>query len=993
MVFGHVNWAKSWAAVLMVAAAGGQAAGQDRPAPRALAEEILKATRVKAGLCIHLGCGDGRLAAELSRGGLLVHGLAADRAGAEKAREFLRSQGLYGAVAVDYGPMSDLPYADNLANLVVVVDLPAMRKAGLTAGEILRVVCPGGVAWVGGSEVVKPRPTRMDEWTHRAHDAGGNCVSRDTAFGPMKGLRWIAGPVWPLGTGYQVSNGGMVAAGGRLFAVTLNDVANYKHLPQTRNKQWFLVARDAHNGLLLWRRRIRRDGGRDGQQLADALVAVGDTVYTALDDDVVALDAATGEALRTYVKSPGRLRLAVYQGVLFVARADAISAFDAKTAKRRWRHPAAVDGMLVADGAVFYASGGTARLTSLDIRTGRQRWRVDLGDIKGGKRQLLFCGGGAVVLVWRAGGKTDSDNGIAVFSVADGKRLWQLVYPTPRAHWAGGVFHAGGLIWIRKKDGTWEGLAPPTGKTTRRLKLKGGYCGGCTRDIATEEFLVSTRPLNLFSWSDGTRHDFRGGRHPCRSGVIVANGLLYTLPHGCKCVREAVRGFAAFAPAGHTPSAAPPPRLEKGPARSEISNLKSKISEDDWPTFRHDVHRTAATAAAAPAKLKLLWEATVSDQKPPPRPLGDDWRGRWTLGDRITAPVVAGGVVYVSLTDAHRVVAIGAADGKVRWTFTAGGRLDTPPTIHRGLCLFGSHDGSVYCLRAGDGKLLWRFRVAAADRRIVAFGQIESLAPVVGGVLVSDSLAYVVAGRTAAVDGGIVACALEPATGKLVWSRKLGGGQSDLLVREGAHIRLAGGGSAGTRFDPTTGKPLRGPSPAFRWDYGQKIQTLWGGPNRVLDRTWRVLSVNETASYWMRIKQSWGSCQGQVAVASADLKRAYVYAFKSVHWSKVRDPRTELGGRLLAQQADKTLWSVDVPPAFQIEAMALSRDVLFAAGPTDRFRRTPGALLWAVSTKDGTKIAEHKLPSPPVGDGIAVAAGKLFLTTTDGKLLCFGDGK
>ena len=49
-----------------------------------------------------------------------------------------------------------------------------------------------------------------------------------------------------------------------------------------------------------------------------------------------------------------------------------------------------------------------------------------------------------------------------------------------------------------------------------------------------------------------------------------------------------------------------------------------------------------------------------------------------------------------------------------------------------------------------------------------------------------------------------------------------------------------------------------------------------------------------------------------------------------------------------------------------------------------------GALLWAVSTSDGSRQAEYSLPSVPVWDGMAAAAGRLYLATTDGEVLCFG---
>jgi hypothetical protein len=47
-----------------------------------------------------------------------------------------------------------------------------------------------------------------------------------------------------------------------------------------------------------------------------------------------------------------------------------------------------------------------------------------------------------------------------------------------------------------------------------------------------------------------------------------------------------------------------------------------------------------------------------------------------------------------------------------------------------------------------------------------------------------------------------------------------------------------------------------------------------------------------------------------------------------------------------------------------------------------------GGILWAVAAEDGKKLSELKLASPPVHDGLIAAAGRLFLATLDGKLLC-----
>ncbi|MHC4681197.1 MAG: outer membrane protein assembly factor BamB family protein, partial [Planctomycetota bacterium] len=79
---------------------------------------------------------------------------------------------------------------------------------------------------------------------------------------------------------------------------------------------------------------------------------------------------------------------------------------------------------------------------------------------------------------------------------------------------------------------------------------------------------------------------------------------------------------------------------------------------------------------------------------------------------------VAGGKVLVAGVDTHTVHALGVEDGKDIWKYTVGSRVDSPPTLHDGLAVFGSADGRAYCLRAADGALVWRFD-AAPNRCLV----------------------------------------------------------------------------------------------------------------------------------------------------------------------------------------------------------------------------------------------------------------------------------
>ena len=64
-------------------------------------------------------------------------------------------------------------------------------------------------------------------------------------------------------------------------------------------------------------------------------------------------------------------------------------------------------------------------------------------------------------------------------------------------------------------------------------------------------------------------------------------------------------------------------------------------------------------------------------------------------------------------------------------------------------------------------------------------------------------------------------------------------------------------------------------------------------------------------------------------------------------------------------------------------------DALDPDDPLGAFEGRKGAVLWAVSAKDGKKLGEYKLEKTPVFDGMAAAKGKLFMSLADGTIICF----
>ena len=88
---------------------------------------------------------------------------------------------------------------------------------------------------------------------------------------------------------------------------------------------------------------------------------------------------------------------------------------------------------------------------------------------------------------------------------------------------------------------------------------------------------------------------------------------------------------------------------------------------------------------------------------------------------------------------------------------------------------------------------MWRFTAAPYERRITAFGQVESAWPVHGSVVVQDDVTsdpprpvvYFTAGRSTYLDGGIYVYGLDPQSGALVHETCLSGPRPDPLTDVG----------------------------------------------------------------------------------------------------------------------------------------------------------------------------------------------------------------
>jgi outer membrane protein assembly factor BamB len=1039
--------------------------------------DLVTQSGIQGGLIVHVGCGDGQRTAALRKDPrFVVQGLETDVAQVARARALLRSKGLTGVVSVIPWNGERLPYAENMVNLLVVDQL-----LSLSDEEIQRVLAPGGVALVQSDgdyrRFEKPWPAEIDQWTHFLHGPDNNAVARDTQVQPPRYLQWVSGPRWGRSHDHLSGVSAVVSAAGRLFAIVdEGPIASVK-----AESKWVLVARDAFNGVLLWKKPIPcwehqlRPFRSGPAELPRRLVAVGDRVYVTLGygQPATALDAATGEVIRTYQETENTHEIVCADGKLFLVISEPLGGESPTTGEvvrqfpvwrgfyseyvtrympKRVRVVDAGSGQLlwekddpevteilpltlvVSDGKVFFQNAD--HLIALDAASGEVMWKAARPTTRRRYAWLtptLVVQDGVVLSADRladrpvdTGGTDDTsiewrvsanhiltDGQLLAFAAADGRPLWTAPchegFNAPADVFVvGGRVYTGVSAWgkqpgITKVHDLHTGEVVATRPPDQENYTLGFGHHRCYRNKATVNYVIQGRAgVEFLSLDDphdvDVAHWVRGA---CQYGTLPCNGLVYAPTHPCACyITAKLSGFNALSGRRGAPAPDAAELRQVGPALGSLPERSTSASPHDWPTYRQNNARSGATDAALAPELTPDW------QRPMPGPL--------------SAVVVAEQRLYVAQREAHTVHALNAGDGSSLWCFTAGGRVDSPPTVDSGRVYFGSADGWMYCLRAEDGELVWRFRVAPEARQIVSYGQLESVWPVHGNVLVCDGpngrrTAYAAAGRSSYVDGGLHLCAVDAATGQLRFRKRIShrdpvtgrepqdlvrgvnmpGAMPDVLARQGDSIFMRH-----QRFD-LNGDPLEQDVDHLFSSAGFLDDTWW-------HRTYLQIGQSMSGGYggWGRagnthisgkaLVRSGGRAFGfgrkQYTVTGSHLGLQSEFHLFAADIEQASDAAAASRRRGEASNT-KYVWSQAIP--FYPRAMVLAGPTLFLAGPckvTDFENAHPESdvWLWAVAADDGQRLAQYRLTASPVSDSFAVSRERLYFSTVDGRVIGFG---
>ncbi len=404
----------------------------------------------------------------------------------------------------------------------------------------------------------------------------------------------------------------------------------------------------------------------------------------------------------------------------------------------------------------------------------------------------------------------------------------------------------------------------------------------------------------------------------------------------------------------------------------------------DWPTYRADARRSGYTSESLPAKLAPRWTRPARHQ---PRPA---WSGRDTRMpfDRAYHTVVADGRLFYGSSADGKIYALDAASGAELWTFFTGAPVRFPPAAWKDRLFATSDDGFLYCLAAADGRLLWKLRGGPNDDMIVGNDRITSRWPARGGPAVADGIVYFGAGIWPSE--GIYLYAVDAETGKVLWCNDESG---DLYMPQphgGANARsgVSAQGNlvvAGDVLLVPTGRAV--PAALERTDgellyFHLQANRSHGGSEVVAAE--RGVFFNRGAAFDV---PSGAPSRGipalppnLVALAPDRVIHWHEESVRVARWTE-RQTRDRKGKPVRVEGLDEARAT---PTPYGGTSLVVVGNTALSAGP--------GAEGYGVTAVD--LAGERPTWSEPVDGvpwGLAVADGRLYVSTEQGTIYCFGD--
>jgi len=396
----------------------------------------------------------------------------------------------------------------------------------------------------------------------------------------------------------------------------------------------------------------------------------------------------------------------------------------------------------------------------------------------------------------------------------------------------------------------------------------------------------------------------------------------------------------------------------------------------DWPTYRADAARSGYTSESLALPLELHWSHRPSAAPRPAWP-----RDPRMQFDRAFQVVSAGDRVVFGSSVTGVITALDLTSGDVAWTYFTDGPIRFAPAIWQGRVFAASDDGHLHVLSLADGSLLWKHRGGPSSESVLGNESMISKWPARGGPAVVDGVVYYAAGIWPSE--GIYLYALDAGTGGLVWcnadsgaiampqphggaNAKSGVSAQGYLVVCEDRVLVPTGRAVPAAFDRQTGKLLYFHLQQYGQVGGSPIMATGG---LFFNGGW-AFEVG-SGQKLPRPFKGWIGATGDGIVQAAGT------AVTGYRWDDTVRPDRK--GVITRTQEPAAEWSAaDLPTAVTV-ITAGRHLVLGCDGRVCVLDMSERKRVWEV-------------PLEGTADGLAVANGRLLVSTDRGAISCFAPG-
>lgn len=429
-----------------------------------------------------------------------------------------------------------------------------------------------------------------------------------------------------------------------------------------------------------------------------------------------------------------------------------------------------------------------------------------------------------------------------------------------------------------------------------------------------------------------------------------------------------------------------------------LTSVPDKYRDDNWIQFRADASRSGHTDNELPPDLGLRW--LIKESSPTPAWVGVHTR---ITSDHAYYPVIKGDIMYYGSSADHQVHAVDINTGEEIWSFYTDAPVRLSPVVWQDKLFLISDDGKLYCISADQGMLLWT-REPRADIYKLGNNRMISNWPARGGIAIRDDILYYGAGIWPS--DGIDISAIDPATGTVKWINDDSGEmwykqphgaaeaysgiscQGNLVVTD-EHVIIPTGRAVPAAFDINTGE--------FSYYHLQKYGS-YGGDRIFANDSYLFVTSGNTRDYKEVIGLMNGifsedtgeritsdqfrspglamSSQYIFTVDPVDLK---LRAYSAKHFLNAKQEKDRKGNDITIHRLSDPVWMIQTIERAQTISLIVAGEKAIVG--------TANGKVTVIDT--GKRDIEWATEVEGIPYGLAVAQGKLFVSTDKGYIYCF----